>query len=433
MAIAAPLPSQAQALFTPWGATIKTSSDPRKSLGLMTDIMSYQYPPPPHHHGAEMDLHHPGYLSSYPASASSSMEGTNEADHGQFGPAGDKKRNKLGYHRTSVACVWLNRKDEGHCRRRKIRCMPQPNDVQGRCANCIRLKKDCSFYSVGQEPAPVPGQKPGARPPAGTKIASASSSPAVATGHPPDVSSHQSYAHLATIPSIQNMGPPSLKPETYPADPKMSSSASSGRTFDYGHGVANWIPADTSPSSVKAPGDAGASWRTYPHESPITPAFSPYTPQHHSSGWPAAPPIGTPGGGDVASSRPEDVAWAPYPGAPPARSLSYGGEASQSYTPASQIGEPPGRSYDRRASAASAMYPTPITTSIPHVASVPGTTMDPHVSLSAGAIPPSSYGTWQQPYAYSKSGDGYDAWYGNTGHNESSGGNHPHSGYYGSR
>jgi hypothetical protein len=37
----------------------------------------------------------------------------------------------------------------GHCRRRKIRCLPaNPEDSAGRCANCIRLKKDCTFFPV---------------------------------------------------------------------------------------------------------------------------------------------------------------------------------------------------------------------------------------------------------------------------------------------
>ncbi|CAD6585865.1 MAG: hypothetical protein ASARMPRED_002330 [Alectoria sarmentosa] len=56
----------------------------------------------------------------------------------------EKRRNKLGYHRTSVAC--------GHCRRRKIRCLLAPDDVHNRCANCIRLKKDCNFFPVDQQP-----------------------------------------------------------------------------------------------------------------------------------------------------------------------------------------------------------------------------------------------------------------------------------------
>ncbi|KAI9776185.1 MAG: hypothetical protein M1835_005588 [Candelina submexicana] len=58
--------------------------------------------------------------------------------------AAEKKRNKLGYHRTSVAC--------GHCRRRKIRCCLASEDPQGRCTNCIRLKKECNFFPVDQQP-----------------------------------------------------------------------------------------------------------------------------------------------------------------------------------------------------------------------------------------------------------------------------------------
>ena len=54
----------------------------------------------------------------------------------------DKKRNKLGYQRTSMACA--------HCRRRKIRCLLADGDPQ-RCQNCIRLKKDCVFCPVEDE------------------------------------------------------------------------------------------------------------------------------------------------------------------------------------------------------------------------------------------------------------------------------------------
>ncbi|QIX01195.1 hypothetical protein AMS68_006712 [Peltaster fructicola] len=58
----------------------------------------------------------------------------------------DKKRNKLGYQRISVAC--------GHCRRRKIRCVMADADPQGRCSNCIRLGKQCVFYPVDQTGPP---------------------------------------------------------------------------------------------------------------------------------------------------------------------------------------------------------------------------------------------------------------------------------------
>jgi Fungal Zn(2)-Cys(6) binuclear cluster domain len=84
----------------------------------------------------------------------------------------DKRRNKLGYHRTSVACgqftasyvLFEHRRERssgrwltlnvGHCRRRKIRCLLAPGDPQGRCSNCIRLKKECNFYPVDQQPPP---------------------------------------------------------------------------------------------------------------------------------------------------------------------------------------------------------------------------------------------------------------------------------------
>ncbi|OQD75813.1 hypothetical protein PENDEC_c006G05403 [Penicillium decumbens] len=67
----------------------------------------------------------------------------------------DKKRNKLGYHRTSVACV--------HCRRRKIRCLVAADDPQGRCENCIRLRKDCQFFPVDQQPPMEKKSRPSSR------------------------------------------------------------------------------------------------------------------------------------------------------------------------------------------------------------------------------------------------------------------------------
>ncbi|KXT04311.1 hypothetical protein AC578_7925 [Pseudocercospora eumusae] len=57
----------------------------------------------------------------------------------------DKKRNKLGYQRISIACA--------HCRRRKIRCLLSEDEHEQRCQNCIRLKKDCVFYPVDQQAA----------------------------------------------------------------------------------------------------------------------------------------------------------------------------------------------------------------------------------------------------------------------------------------
>ena len=112
----------------------------------------------------------------------------------------------------------------GHCRRRKIRCVPSQNDVQGRCINCIRLKKECSFYPVDQQPPVETRQKSGSRSSVGPKIPSASSSPAMQPGIPSDIHGQQPYPQL-TMPSIQNMAPP-MKPsgsDSYPADSKSKS------------------------------------------------------------------------------------------------------------------------------------------------------------------------------------------------------------------
>ncbi|KAF2237889.1 hypothetical protein EV356DRAFT_509805 [Viridothelium virens] len=73
------------------------------------------------------------------------MRSLAQSESGAVSPTSGKERarNKLGYQRTSVAC--------GHCRRRKIRCLLAPDDPQGRCSNCIRLKKECNFYPVDQQ------------------------------------------------------------------------------------------------------------------------------------------------------------------------------------------------------------------------------------------------------------------------------------------
>lgn len=105
-----------------------------------------------------------------------------------------------------------------HCRRRKIRCIPYVNDPQGRCQNCIRLKKECTFHSVGQEAPPSAMQRPGARIGSGPKIASASTSP-VATSHSSAISPNQPFPQISAVSSLQNMGPP-IKPEAFSRDAK---------------------------------------------------------------------------------------------------------------------------------------------------------------------------------------------------------------------
>lgn len=110
----------------------------------MTDIMSYQYPPPPQN-GADMDMSPSGYYPNYsvsshtssgmdsgvpsrdrsdsmkikrslstpavgpspsqaPAPQSTASQQSTAQGQDPLGLAGEKRRNKLGYHRTSVAC-----------------------------------------------------------------------------------------------------------------------------------------------------------------------------------------------------------------------------------------------------------------------------------------------------------------------------------------
>ncbi|PKS10514.1 hypothetical protein jhhlp_002266 [Lomentospora prolificans] len=412
---------------------------------LMTSIMSYQYPPPPPPNGAEMDMPHAGYMPNYnlPPPTNSSMEMRPAQDspmslkdrkdslsqaslkikrslstpnvrsqptvpeHVPMGMPGEKRRNKLGYHRTSVAC--------GHCRRRKIRCIPSPADVQGRCVNCIRLKKECSFYPVDQQPPTDARSKASSRASTGPKIASASSSPAISSGHPTEITPHQPYPPLA-MPSIQNMAPPAMKStasEPFSPDGKMPTSApATGRPFDFAaQPMTNWMSAEQSPSSATKPSDLNATWRTYPHESPITPSFSPYTPHAPpSAGWNA--PV------SAETAPREDVSWSSYP-PPPPRSLSFGGEGVNVQTPG-QYASMPNRPYDRKPlTVSSEMYPPPIATSVSGVEPTQtGTAIEHNVSLSAGAVPSSNYGNWHPQYPYGKPSEAYGGWgYGENGPN----------------
>lgn len=43
-----------------------------------------------------------------------------------------------------------------NCRKRKIRCLQDKNDIQGRCVTCIRLRKDCFYEAVDHALPPPP-------------------------------------------------------------------------------------------------------------------------------------------------------------------------------------------------------------------------------------------------------------------------------------
>ncbi|KAK8055256.1 hypothetical protein PG993_000483 [Apiospora rasikravindrae] len=446
--------------------------------------MSYQYPPPPQD-GADMDLTHAGYISSYATPSASSMEvrnriahppqppnpaqdilmplvrrrdsvqkssklrrafstpnvrkqGANDPENGHMAlSSSEKRRNKLGYHRTSVAC--------GHCRRRKIRCILQPADPGGRCMNCIRLKKECSFFPVDQQPPTLPGQKQGTRPSVGSKIASTSSSPAMTTGQPPDAARHQLYPQLSTSQSLQHMGPPAMQnasANTYSVTHEAPGSTTGTRAYEFGHGVSEWMATDASgSSSTKSMEDLNASWRTYPQPSPVSPAFSPYTTHAvpGSATWSAVPGAVV----EEAGSRAEDVPWSSYAAAT-TRSMPYGGSSGDSHDTYSPMTG--ARTFDsRRVSTTAAYAPAISATTLSGGLAAAESAVDHHAaSLSAGAGPPPNYGAWS-PHsyggAYGRRNDGYGSvWYneGTAGAQEASGGGesmHHHAGalYYGGR
>ncbi|KAL8903772.1 MAG: hypothetical protein Q9171_007285 [Xanthocarpia ochracea] len=217
----------------------------------------------------------------------------------------DKRRNKLGYHRTSVAC--------GHCRRRKIRCLLALGDPQNRCSNCIRLKKECCFFPVDQQPQMDRRPRTGSKAGSGETSASSSSSPALAGG--PVI---ETFAQFHPLPLSAQDYPPSAAPLSATTSSTSRRASENSRTyeFSYHHDRSHW----ESPFYDHGPTSAGHStpedpshpyWRL--GESPITPAFQQFSgPQvppnslgHHAfeprssfaafnsprddSGWPLAP------------------------------------------------------------------------------------------------------------------------------------------------
>lgn len=168
--------------------------------------------------------------------------------------------------------------------------------------------------------------------------------------------------------------------------------------------MASWMVTDQSPNPAK-PGEMGGAWRGYPQESPITPSFSPYAPHvPPSAGWNA--PVG------ADSATREDLPWPSYP--PPPRSMSFGGESlsSQATGPYSPVQN---RQYDRKSSTMSSdIYPSSLSTS---VSGVDAATMEHSVSMPAGGLPSTSFGTWQQQYPYPRHGETFGGW--GCGHNGS--------------
>ncbi|KAF2972233.1 hypothetical protein GQX73_g1289 [Xylaria multiplex] len=295
-------------------------------------------------------------------------QGMNEPDIDSLGLSGEKKRNRLGYARTNMAC--------GNCRKRKIRCQPVKDD--GRCSQCIRLKKDCQFYAVDQQPPPS-AVRAGSKPLPKTMLASAASPPPIAPSHPGNIQTNQPY-HGRVMPVSHDMRPPGMRPDTYLEDPKLAPGASAIRPYNYGQGIETWTSTAASPT-VKQEA-INASWRGYPAESPVTPGYTAYqVPASQAPATWATSPLEASEG----ASRSED-AWSPYQ--QPTRSMSFSGEHSVQYAAT------PSRTYERKASVASEIY---------HPATIE-------------TVPSTAYTAWQQPY---------QPWYAEGGQPVSSAGENP--------
>ncbi|KAJ6780140.1 hypothetical protein PWT90_10513 [Aphanocladium album] len=238
--------------------------------------------------------------------------------------AGEKKRNKLGYHRTSIAC--------SHCRRRKIRCIVSP-EIQNRCINCVRLKKDCSFYPVDQQALVDSRGKPTGQGTSGSTAHSQSSSPALAPGHPVDMASRSMYGagsmqdsmgHVPTPIVPSNVGYGSVTGEGMPIPAEQNFSVSPGSSLA-------WGSAEPSPVTLPGSMDMSYGWRPYGSESGASEQMSPFGPgPNAASTWMTT--AATP----AAAQQPSDWNWS-NGGMPPttqARSMSFSGELmGQSHPP----------------------------------------------------------------------------------------------------
>jgi hypothetical protein len=228
------------------------------------------------------------------------VRGQASSDAAALALSAEKRRNKLGYHRTSVAC--------GHCRRRKIRCIPAQGDLQNRCSNCIRLKKECIFFPVDQPPQL---ESRNARDPIIQEVmgsGSQSSSPTSLTVAPHDLQDGVPYTHL-TMPPIQDPGNSDLKKPRMDSFSPENKAHMYSRPQEYGHNTGPWIASEAS-AIPRAPTDVSP---TYWRETPSITAFAPYpsNPQiSHQSNW---PPSGTD------SNTRDELGWHI-----PQRSISYG-------------------------------------------------------------------------------------------------------------
>ncbi len=214
------------------------------------------------------------------------------------------------------------------------------------------------------------------------------------------------------MPPIQDLGGPhTKKPKTESFVPEnkgafyshvfMSPSSdsslviTSSRNFDYNHGATNWMAPEASPSTSKTPSDIPPYWRVNAQDSPMTPAFSPFTP-----GLQIPPPHNWPTSQAEPIQR-DELTWSV-----PQRSMSYGNletlHSQNQYSPYpnphSQHPPPLDHYSTKPRTIQSGMFPPPISTS--------SNILPPPETVSAASIESSQhphaagphYPNWQPHY-----------------------------------
>lgn len=173
--------------------------------------------------------------------------------------------------------------DTGHCRRRKIRCALAEGDPQGRCSNCIRLKKECIFTPVDTA---LPEGKPSVK---GSKPSSVSThSPSSVGASSLDVTDRETSRylgattttgpehHLTSEPmsaiSASSTGK-SFAPSNCSLSDRSTGSLNSSDNFPPGYGALSNLRTDWQSRSVSGPSShyTDPQWRM--HESPVLEQF----------------------------------------------------------------------------------------------------------------------------------------------------------------
>ncbi|RCI15521.1 hypothetical protein L249_3533 [Ophiocordyceps polyrhachis-furcata BCC 54312] len=314
--------------------------------------MSYQYmaSPPTASNQAGIGITPPGggYRSSFklPSQDLSAIDADCKESDGSYEEhkAGDVLRRSF-----STPSATQMQETPCHCRRRKIRCIAS-TEFQNRCVNCIRLKKECSFYPVDQQPGAESRSRGPPRQTAGSSVASTNSSPAVGTASPGEMTSHH-HGHTSVSSKVQPCGD-----DFYSQDVKghfmqcgngnleLTFTAASQYAFANRPSSTKWM-ADASSASIPKPESINnMPWHSYAAESPISAQFSPYA-QSSAASTTWVPEL----------SSHDELAWLDF--TPPARSMSLSGESTGSQPTAQYLSVGQGQPFDGRQSALSDMYP----------------------------------------------------------------------------